>query len=529
MNGRALALLLLLSLAPAPSRSASDKGAGVPSHPRQLTFLPGLYVPPHAKEHRVVLPRSGVPAYLAPDHELPLLRMQVHVRAGSYLQPHGREGTAEILEYLMAHGGIDGKRPLGPDALEDELSFLAGSIRVRVDRTSSQISLELLSKDLDQGLELLRGVLSSQTLDRSAFQRGRNSLAERMRKRNDSSEEIEARERERLAFGSDHFSTRLPTSASLSRVVGVEVRAFQRLWFHPQNFVVAAAGDFDQAQLMNQLDALFSDWPYKGQIGKNDAPAPIERAQPGIYLIDKPDVTQGRVSIILPGIQRDDPDYFAVQVLNQIIGGAGKASRVSTRLRSDEGVAYQVVSRFPGGIFYPDFFLLQFQSRLRSCSYAVSLALQELARLEKGGVSERELQVAKGHLIEGLQQRFRSPYQSMGVLAQEEITGRYPRDPDYYQNLQKRLEQVSKKDVDRAARRWLDLRQAVILVVGDKEELLKPDPRHPVQFAALGHGAVKELPLRDPLSLQPLPVKPPRPVHRSKPAAEASMEGGDAE
>src|SRR6266853_2015911 len=115
---------------------------------------------------------------------------------------------------------------------------------------------------------------------------------------------------------------------------------------------------------------------------------------PGIYLVDK-DVNQGRVAMMLPGIMRDDPDYFAVTVMNDILGGGGFTSRIVNRVRSDEGLAYDAHTSFPGGVYYPLTFTAAFQSKSRTVPYAASLVLEEIKGLAAAPVSDGELDTSK--------------------------------------------------------------------------------------------------------------------------------------
>jgi predicted Zn-dependent peptidase len=140
-----------------------------------------------------------------------------------------------------------------------------------------------------------------------------------------------------------------------------DIEAFHRRWFHPKNFVIAVNGDFDSAAMTARLEKLFAAWPFTGEV---PPPVPTEKkfAAPGVYLVDK-EVNQGRVTILLPGIRRDDPDFQAAQVMNDILGGGGFTSRIMNRVRSDEGLAYSAGSGFPGGVYHPMSFLAAFQSK----------------------------------------------------------------------------------------------------------------------------------------------------------------------
>ncbi|HQP85005.1 MAG TPA: insulinase family protein, partial [Thermoanaerobaculia bacterium] len=145
----ALALLGALLLAPAAQ--------GVPPHPDKLTYPKFTYQPPSAKDYRVVL-KSGPVAYVAEDRELPLVSINVALRGGTYLSPAGKEGLAELAGYLLARGGTATKTA---EELEERLAFLAASLNSGYGADRGTVSLNLLAKDLDEGLAILREVLTA--------------------------------------------------------------------------------------------------------------------------------------------------------------------------------------------------------------------------------------------------------------------------------------------------------------------------------------------------------------------------------
>lgn len=482
-----------------PAPSATLVTPGIVAHPQQLSFPPFVFQPPKAEPFRVPL-KSGPVAYVAADRELPLVTIVISVRAGDWVEPEGKEGLTDLCGSLLTRGGTESRTA---QELEERLAFLAANLGSSIQGAQGTVSLNLLSKDLDEGLAILREVLTKPRFQQDRIDLQKQQTLQSIKQRNDDSSSIEGFESSYLAYGEKFWDNRQQTAASLDSITRDDLIAFHKRWFFPGNFVVSASGDFDREVMVQKLEHLFADWPWSGT-----PPPPIPQdlvmAEPGIYVVDK-DVNQGRVTMQLPGIMRDNPDYFPLIIMNDILGGGGFTSRLVNRIRSDEGLAYSVSSTFPGGIYFPYAFRAGFQSKSGTVAYAISLILEEMKRIAAEPVSPEELENAKRGFIDRLPRSFVSKGQVVGIYANEEFTGRYKTDPDYWQNVVAKISAVSQEDVQRVAKKYLTPERLVTLVVGNKAEILKGHPNHPVKLSDL--GKVTELPLRDPLTMKPQPTK----------------------
>jgi len=249
--------------------------------------------------------------------------------------------------------------------------------------------------------------------------------------------------------------------------------------------------------MLRKLERAFAGWPGERPVVP-PVPAEIAPVAPGLYRIQK-DVNQGRVSLGLPTVRRDSPDIYALEVMNEILGGSGFTSRIMRTVRSNEGLAYSAGSGLSFGVYYPGRFRAGFQSKSRSVPYATQLVLEEVRKIRDAPVSEEELDIQKRSLVETFPSTFGSKAQVVGIFAADEYTRR---DPAYWPTYRDRINAVTAADVQRVAQKYLVPEKFVILVTGNLKEIDLGDGKHDVTLAKLAGGKVTDLPLRDPMTMK---------------------------
>jgi predicted Zn-dependent peptidase len=477
------------------AQTATAVQEGIPAHPRGLTFEPLAFTPPDRAAHRQTL-ANGVTTYMVEDHDLPLITVTVHIRGGSYLDPAGKQGLAAMTGSQMRAGGAG---TLTAEQFDEELDFLAANVSSSFGATAGSASVSFLAKDADRALELFFDMLR-----RPAFQQDRFALLkaqqlQAIERRNDSTEDIEAREWTRLMRGDKHFTTRFLTKASIESIARADLVAFHEQYVHPGNLILAVAGDFDPAAMRTRLEQRMAGWAKRAAAPK--VPAPAHTPVPGLYLVNKADVNQGRVTVGHLGIQRGHPDEFPVAVMNQVLGGGAFTSRITSRVRSDEGLAYSASSSYVPGVYYPGTFTAEFQSKSESVARATAIVLEEIERIRHEPVVADDLEAVKNYLIEVFPRGFSSATATANLFATDELTGR---PMDFWNTYRDRVKAVTVADVHRAAQQHLMPDRLVILAVGDVEAMRKGDADHPTYSleAQAPAGRVTRIPLPDPVTME---------------------------
>lgn len=470
--------------------------AEIPAHPKYLKFEPLSFQPPKAAQSRHVL-SNGAVAYMVEDHLLPIVSVSVVIRTGQYLDPPGKTGLAAMVGGQLRAGGTT---HLGPRDFDEEADFLAAGMTSAIADTQGSASLNCLTRNLDASLKLFFDMLRDPAFDQQRLDVAKARILQSLARRNDKTDEIEAREFVRLLRGSSHFSTAQDTKASIESITRDDMLAFHKKYFQPAGFIFAVSGDFDTKQMLAKLEQFLSGWAgAKPDVPK--VPKPNYTPVPGVYMVNKADVNQCRVSIGHLGVTRDNPDHYALAILNQILGGGGFTSRVMSRVRSEEGLAYDAQSTMSFGIYYEGIFRAFYQSKSPTCAQAASIVLEEIDRIRKEKVKPEEIATAISYEVEIFPRFFATPGQVAGTFASDEYTNR---PANYWETYRDRLRAVTADDVLRVAQKYLQPEKLVTLAVGNLDDVLKGDPNRPQysfeKFA--GAAKIRRLPLPDPVTME---------------------------
>ncbi len=481
---------------PAPSRAE-----GIPNRPEGLQFRDLKFDVPKAEQYRHKL-SNGVVVYVAEDHALPLVTVSVVVRAGSFLEPATKAGLASLTGAMMRKGGA-GK--MTAEDFDEKADFLAADLASSTGETQGGASLNCLSSVLDPSLDLLFAMLRAPRFQQDRLDVEKSDRLEELKQRNDDAGTILSREWAWLLYGEDHFSSRQITQQTLDSITRDDLVSFHRQYWRPENMIVSVSGDVNTKRALAGLEKRFAGWKTMGTTVAWPPPAPAYTPKPGLYQVEK-DIPQGKVQIGQVSTKWDrwdNPDNFALMVMNDVLGGGGFTSRITKKVRSDEGLAYSAGSRYNIGAYYPLDYRIAFQSKNPSVALAAKLSLAEVAKLKEEKVSEDELKTSKASFIDTFPRSFESPARVVNLFATDDYMGR---PHTYWVNYRENVRKVTADDVLRVAKKYLaDPDKVVFLVVGKWSEIVDGDPDHRASMQEFFGGQVVHLPLRDPLTLKPMP------------------------
>ncbi len=490
-----MAIMLAVPPALEASPPADAKAPTLPARPEEIEFQPLVYTPPKAADYRHLL-SDGTVVYLAPSLEFPLINLAITFKGGSSLDPADLPGLAAMTARLVREGGTE-TMPAGE--FDETLDFLATEVLLSASDTFTAATMNCLKSNFDESLSLFMAMLRTPGFDAGRIQTAQARLLAQLADRNDDAGGILGREWKRLLFGSEHFEAAEPTAASVEAISRERLAEMHGKVFHPGNAIIAVAGDFDEKEMLAKLEKALAGWE-RGAVVP-DASPPTSSFTPGLYHLPKK-IPQGKVLIGSRSTTRDDPDAIGLLVLNEVLGGGGFSSRLMQKIRSNEGLAYSVRSMMQPRVNYPGDFKTSFESKNSTVALATKIVMDEIRRLRDEPVPADELETARSGLVEMLPRRFESKPAMLAVFVNDEWT---KRPAGFWQAFRERIEAITPADIQRLASKHLDPEKMAILVVGDWDAIAPGDLQQRASMDEFFGGKVTHLPLRDPLTLTPLP------------------------
>ena len=401
---------------------------------------------------------GGVRYWLVQDSTVPIISINFSMAGGAVLDPVGKEGATSLLASVLDQGAgphdAAAFKTLQDDAAA-RLGFWAGAERFGG-------SLRMLRDARTQSVDLLRLALTEPRFDAEALERLRRATIAGLRRGEEQPSSIAARALNRATFGEHPYGRQVSgTAASVAAITLEDLKALAARQLTRNNLIVAVVGDTNAQEIGPLLDRAFGALPSGGPLPEAPTWAPQPPKPGGRLLVVQRAIPQSLALMSLPGIKRDDPDWYAATVMNYVLGGGGFSSRLMNEVRDRRGLAYGASSRLSyyakGGLFTASVATMN-----ERVAESIAIIRAQFTLMAQDGVTERELTEAKQFLVGSLALTLDSTASIAGLLHQMQVDGL---SPDHLGRRKELLERVTAEDVRRAARRLL--REDALTIVVD--------------------------------------------------------------
>ncbi len=423
---------------------------------------PELHVPSWTKSKL----SNGAELVVSERHGLPLVSLQVNFIGGAnQYEPADKSGLATFTAGMLS----EGTTTRTGDQISNELQALGTSIQVAVAGESGRISFQSTTDKFTATLGILADMLEHPAFPEDALERRRASTLVALTQSRDRTAGIAATVFPKILYTTASAYGRTPTEASVKAITRSDVTSFAKSYFAPGHAVITVVGDVNTADVKRRIEQALAGWT-GGSMPAFNYPAPPAAKPTTIYLVDKPGAAQSTFSLGFAGPPRDTPDYYAVRVMNEMLGVLFQ-SRLNHEIREVKGYSYGVGSSFAYGRG-PGPFRAGGEIVTAKSDSALIEFMKELRDIR--GVrppSDDEMQQAKASLVQSLPGSFESV---AGVNASIAAIYTQGLPEDYYQQFARAVDAVTKADVVRVAKKYIDPDHMAIVIVGDRARIEAP-------------------------------------------------------
>ncbi|HET9298705.1 MAG TPA: pitrilysin family protein, partial [Candidatus Polarisedimenticolaceae bacterium] len=355
----------------------------------QYPVLPAFTIP----KPEVYTLKNGMRVFLMEDHELPLIQVQARIRTGSWYEPADKVGLAAVMGGVQRSGGTTS---MPADRMDEVLALRAASVETGVGDDSGYASMDCLKQDFDEVFKIFADVLRNPAFPEDRIQVDKGQLTTGIARRNDDPGSVADREFTALMYGKDSPLARQAEYATVAAITRQDLVDFHARFYHPNNVYLGVVGDFSSAEMKKKIETVLGAWP-RGPEAKPVVP-PLREPKPGLYLVEKNDVNQSNIRMGYLGMKISDPDYFATQVMNEVLGG-GFASRLFSNVRSKKGLAYGVYGGVGAGFEVPGIFQVAMGTKSETTIAGIDALREEVEGLKTNPPTEAEIKRAKDGIL----------------------------------------------------------------------------------------------------------------------------------
>ncbi|HJU61208.1 MAG TPA: pitrilysin family protein [Candidatus Binatia bacterium] len=404
---------------------------------------------------------NGIILLTSEQRALPMVSIELLIDAGSRHDPPNQEGLANLTARLLTYG-TQRRNAL---QISDTLDFVGARLSAACGEDLASVSMTVLKKDLGTGLELLAEVLTTANFPQEEIDRQKQSIIASIRAREENPGDIAQRRFVAVLYPQSPYGRPVEgQEASVKALEQKTLKAFYERYYRPNRTIVSIVGDISHQEIARALNEALHSW----QEG-DPATAPVPPSEIGsseTIRVHK-DLTQANIVLGHNGVGRENPDYYAIQVMNYILGGGGFSSRTLDSIRNERGLAYSVYSYFSAEKGHGTFELVM-QTKNETALEAIRIANVEIRRMREELVTEEELKDAKDYLIGSFPLRLDTNRKVANFWAQVEYFQLGLDYPDRYGDF---IQKVSREDVRRVAQKYLKPESLITVIVANQKKI----------------------------------------------------------
>jgi len=443
--------------------------SGVAAFAQQAQPWTQIPIPPlhpfHPEQPKRIELKNGLVILLEEDHELPFINGVINMRGGSRDEPANKAGLVDLYSDAWRTSGTGSK---DGDSLDDLLEAKAAKVETGGDVDSTAVSWSCLTKDEDLVFGIAVDLLKHPAFKDDKLMLAKQQAAAGIVRRNDDASAIAAREAGKLVYGPDSPYTREPELATIKAVTLDDLKQWHDKTIVPNNMIIGVEGDFDSAKMEKALRDAFEDLPRGTPWPKPSGEFPGPKR--GTYVVDKTDVNQSNVYIVGLGTLRNNPDYFALSVMNEIFSG-GFGSRLFQEVRTKLGLAYSVGGGYGAGYDHPGMFRVVAGTKSETTVKAAKAMMDQIEALKTKPFTEDELKRARDQVLNSFIFNYDTKEKVLAEATKLEFYG-YP--ADFLTRYREGVEHVTTADLDRVAKKYIDASKLAVLVVGNQQQFGTP-------------------------------------------------------
>lgn len=395
--------------------------------------------------------------------QIPTFTMQMVILSGGLSDPANNRGLADFTADLLR----EGTKTRTSRQIAEQIESLGATLNANSDLSSftTTITSSGLVQNFDSALDIFADVIRNPVFPKEEVEKYKTRTVSQLQQQRTNPNFLAQERFSQAIYGKHPAGITSPPLNSLNKTTSADLTRLHVANYLPNNAILAVVGQITLKEILPKIEREFGDWK-RGDIPKTEIPAVPEQSKTKIYLIDRPGSVQTVLQLGNLGINRTDEDYFALLVMNNILGG-GLESRLFKNLREDKGYTYGAYSSFNGSKYRGTF---QASSEVRTdvTEGAIKEFLYELKRVRDEKVPAAELENAKRGIIGSFALSLERP----DTLLQNIITQKlYGLPINYWDTYPQKVAAISANDVQRAAQKYVDLEHLQIVAVGDASQI----------------------------------------------------------